>query len=197
MPQKNLNNRVLTYDRGRGLGGSTEINFAAYDVGPKDDYDRWARLMDDDSFNWETSVRKRKTYEHYDLETSEKYSKYYKPDAGLHGTSGTLHVGVPQVWETSMTEIMDAAEEAGLGLQPDLNDGVNFGLAVVPSTTTKQHRRSTARTAFLADVPDNLKIITEQQVKKILFDGTRPIGIETVSGKCDQLQCTSIAGFTY
>lgn len=69
-----------------------------------------------------------------------------------------------------MTELLDAAKEAGLGVQPDLNDGVNLGLAICAATTTKQNKRSPAKTAFLADVPENLKIVTDQQVKRILFE---------------------------
>lgn len=51
-PLPTLNNRELVYDRGRGLGGSTNINIGVWDYGRKEELDEWARLVDDDSWSW-------------------------------------------------------------------------------------------------------------------------------------------------
>lgn len=185
VPQTHLNNRVLDYSRGRGLGGSTAINFAAYTVGPKDDYDRWAELVVDDFFNWENSVRRRKTFENYTFDVKDKqYQKYYQPEKSLHGEDGELYVSVPDVWEDSMTTLLDAAEGVeGMGICKDINDGVAFGLGAVPATA-KAGRRETAATAFLKDVPKNLEIVSETIVQKVLFEGTRAVGVLTNNGEC-------------
>lgn len=42
----------IDYSRGKGLGGSTAINFCAWVAGSSEDYDEWARLVGDDSFGW-------------------------------------------------------------------------------------------------------------------------------------------------
>lgn len=52
-PQKELDGREVDYSRGRGLGGSTAINFCVYTRGPSSDYDHWAEEVDDDSWSWE------------------------------------------------------------------------------------------------------------------------------------------------
>jgi choline dehydrogenase-like flavoprotein len=52
-PQHQLVGQEVDYSRGKGLGGSTAINFCAWTVGPKDDYDEWARMVGDKSFGWE------------------------------------------------------------------------------------------------------------------------------------------------
>lgn len=189
-----MNDRVLDYSRGRGLGGSTAINFAAYTVGPKDDYDRWAELVDDESFNWENSVKRRKTFENYQFDVKDKsYEAYWRPERSLHGEKGELHVGVPDVWENSMTTLMDAAQEAGLGVNKDINDGVAFGMAAVPATATRDGRRETAATAFLKNVPNNLEIVSETIVQKVLFEGTRAVGVLTNNGECKSLLFPSIS----
>lgn len=51
VPQEHCNDRVIDYSRGRGLGGSSAINFGVFTVGSRDDYDEWARLVDDAAFS--------------------------------------------------------------------------------------------------------------------------------------------------
>jgi len=140
--------------------------------------------MEDDSFNWEASVTTRKRYEKYNTTIAEKYDSYYQPDMSLHGDAGELHIGMPAEWETPTTELMDAAEEAGLGIKLDLNDGEGFGLAACVATSTPNSRRSTAASAFLSDIPDNLHILADTLVTKVLFDGARAIGVHTEQTTC-------------
>lgn len=56
-PQHQLAGQAVDYSRGKGLGGSTAINFCGWTVGPRDDFDEYARLVEDDRFGWE-NVRK-------------------------------------------------------------------------------------------------------------------------------------------
>ena len=55
VPQKELDGREIDYSRGKGLGGSTAINFCVYTRGPKADYDHWAKLVGDNAWDWENS----------------------------------------------------------------------------------------------------------------------------------------------
>lgn len=56
--QHELGGREIGYSRGKGLGGSTAINFCVYTRGCSADYDRWAELVGDDSWSWENSIRR-------------------------------------------------------------------------------------------------------------------------------------------
>src|ERR1700726_960570 len=47
-----LNGRVLSYPRGRVLGGSSSINGMIYMRGQREDYDGWARVTNDASWSW-------------------------------------------------------------------------------------------------------------------------------------------------
>jgi choline dehydrogenase-like flavoprotein len=53
IPQSGLKGRRLPYQRGRGLGGSSIINFLFYTTDPSADWNRWAELADDEEWNWE------------------------------------------------------------------------------------------------------------------------------------------------
>src|SRR5947207_8316896 len=55
VPQRHVNDRELEYDRGRGLGGSSCINYCVFNIGPKDDHDEIARLIGDDDWKWENA----------------------------------------------------------------------------------------------------------------------------------------------
>ena len=56
--QTELDAREIDYSRGKGLGGSTAINFCLYTRGPQADYDYWAELAGDESWSWEYSKRR-------------------------------------------------------------------------------------------------------------------------------------------
>jgi choline dehydrogenase-like flavoprotein len=69
VPQENLNNRILTYQRGRLLGGSSSISmsyptdilqllttltdFLIYTRGSRDDFDRFADVTGDSIWSWD------------------------------------------------------------------------------------------------------------------------------------------------
>ena len=57
-PQPNLQGREINYSRGKGLGGSTSINFCVYTRGPKADYDEWAINVGDDAWNWKHALER-------------------------------------------------------------------------------------------------------------------------------------------
>lgn len=53
----NQHGREIDYSRGKGLGGSTAINFCGWVTGPSADYDEWARHVDDSAFDWKNAKR--------------------------------------------------------------------------------------------------------------------------------------------
>ena len=57
MPQHQLAGQTIDYSRGRGLGGSTAINFCGWTVGAQDDFDEYATLVGDDRFGWDNVKR--------------------------------------------------------------------------------------------------------------------------------------------
>ncbi|KAF2239556.1 GMC oxidoreductase [Viridothelium virens] len=176
-PQSQLNSREIDYSRGKGLGGSSAINFAVWTLGPKHDYDEWARQVGDPAFNWPNTRRRFDDIENINLKVDQKYQKYFQPLAGDHGNRGRVHVECPPIWEKGMTEVADAAEEFGFPINKDINSGDPIGIGLFPSTS-KGGIRNTAADAFLSDPPANLKIQINSPVHRISFEGTHAVGVE-------------------
>jgi choline dehydrogenase-like flavoprotein len=177
VPQIHCNDRVLAYDRGKGLGGSSLINFSVFQYGSRDDYDEIARLAGDEDWNWANTNDRFKrlvTYHFKPPHAPEGYKKYYDPAESDHGRDGPLKVGVPPIWEEPMKDLMDVWEASGYALSLDLNNG-GLGLAVSPWTSYQGYRTTAAD--LLKDAPSNLTILTDSQVERIIFEGTKATGV--------------------
>lgn len=102
-PQKHADNRECDYSRGKGLGGSSAINFGVYTIGARDDYEEWARLVGDEAFCWDKIQPRFKKLENFHGEIPAGIdSKYAAPRDEDHGRSGSLHVGYASEWERDL-----------------------------------------------------------------------------------------------
>ncbi|GAB7340541.1 hypothetical protein MBLNU457_6956t1 [Dothideomycetes sp. NU457] len=177
VPQEHLAGRQIDYSRGKGVGGSSLINFSCWTLGPKDDYDEWARIVGDDSFDWKNIQRRFKALESFDVESCPDYIKYARALADNHGTHGPVHVELPAVWERHCSALADAAEEFGLDSNLDINSGNPIGMGIVPATS-RGAKRWTCADGFLRDHPSSLTILPSTVASRILFDGKKAMGIE-------------------
>jgi choline dehydrogenase-like flavoprotein len=182
-PQKECYNRELDYSRGRGIGGSTAINFGVFSIGARGDYEEWARIVGDKNYEWENIQRQLKSLETFHGDLPEGVtSKYVAPKASDHGFSGPLHIGYANEWERDVIEVMDAIEQAGFPLNPDHNSGNPIGLSVLISSAYKG-LRSTAGDLLTA-APANLTVITNAPVQRLVLEGKKVIGVESNGTQC-------------
>ncbi|KAM0417233.1 hypothetical protein ACHAPT_012744 [Fusarium lateritium] len=177
-PQEHCDNRELDYSRGKGLGGSSAINFGVYTVGARDDYEEWARIVDDDAYRWDKIQARYKSIEtfHGGLPSGID-SKYAAPKATDHGSSGKLHVGYASEWERDLPPVLDLFEKSGFPLNPDHNSGNPLGMSVLINSSNKG-LRSTAND-LLTPVPENLTIVTSSPVQKVILEGDKAVGVES------------------
>lgn len=166
VPQKGLNGRRGYQPRGKTLGGSSSINGMVYVRGHRWDFDHWAELGNP---GWSY----REVLPFFRLaETNETL------DDEFHGRSGPLNVmnaphdsPLNQAW-------LEAAQLNGLPLNPDCNGAEQFGVCRW-QVTQKNGERCSAAKAYLT--PNlrrpNLKICTNAQSARVLFDGRRATGI--------------------
>jgi choline dehydrogenase-like flavoprotein len=180
-PQKHLANRKLGYNRGKGLGGSSAINFCFYTRGAKADFDEWARRVGDDFFNWENAERRFKKLEGFSTIETESHKKYadWKPEN--HGMDGPVKVSDSKEWENFHENVIEAGYQNGWKKNMDVNSGDPIGVGVC-ATTGSHGKRTTAATAYLNSAPSNLEIVTDALATKIIFDGKKAVGI-TAGGK--------------
>ncbi len=85
-------------------------------------------------------------------------------------------------WLPSLKSVLTAAEQTGMGLNPDANSGnpIGMGIAMV---CIYDGVRVTSSSAYLASPPLNLTVITDAQVDKVILDGKVAVGVKTVDGR--------------
>ncbi|KAI0423407.1 hypothetical protein F5Y09DRAFT_327450 [Xylaria sp. FL1042] len=177
-PQDNCGGRELDYSRGRGLGGSSAINFGVFSVGARDDYEEWARIVGDSSFSWDRMHRRFKELESFNPALPVGINaKYAAPKASDHGSSGPLKLGYGSEFEDDFPHMLDIFEKAGWPLNPDHNSGNPIGMATVINSD-QRGLRSTARD-LLTPKPENLTIVTEAAVQRLILEETKVVGVET------------------
>lgn len=64
----------------------------------------------------------------------------------------------------------------------DVNSGNLIGLGMSP-VSSQNGSRTTSASATLSTSPENLKVWTDAPVKKVLFEGTRAVGVELLDGR--------------
>ncbi|KAJ5295067.1 hypothetical protein PENANT_c035G09787 [Penicillium antarcticum] len=178
-PQKDCNNREIDYSRGRCVGGSSAINFGVYSVGARDDYQEWARIVGDDAYGWQSIQKRLKDLETFHGETPQGMDKKYaNPKSENHGSKGPLHVGFAREWERDLPELLDVFEQAGFPLNPDHNSGNPIGMSVLINSAYKG-LRSTAQDLVVGEDKNNLTIVTNSPVQRLILEGQKAVGVET------------------
>ncbi|KAI1843495.1 hypothetical protein JX266_010321 [Neoarthrinium moseri] len=181
-PQENCNGRECDYSRGKGLGGSSAINFGVYSIGARDDYEEWARLVGDDFFSWPKIQQRYKALENFHGELPSTVSKKYAaPKPADHGSTGPLRVGYAAEFESDLPPMLDVFEQAGFPLNPDHNSGNPLGMSVLINSS---HRgtRSTA-SDLLEPLPENLTVLSNSPVLRVILEGKKCVGVETDTQK--------------
>ncbi|KAI2473843.1 GMC oxidoreductase [Annulohypoxylon bovei var. microspora] len=178
VPQEHCAGRELDYSRGLGLGGSSAVNFSVFNAGASGDYDEWARIMDDDAFKWTHMQRRFKALESFDPTLPAGVdSKYAAPKAENHGSSGPLKTSYVVEVEKDVIPTLDLFEKAGFPLNPDHNSGNPLGMALGVNSTWKGVRSTAAD--LLKPAPENLTVITNSPVQRIILEGKKAIGVES------------------
>jgi choline dehydrogenase len=165
-PEKELNGRTLYQPRGKVLGGTSSINGMVYMRGTPTDYDGW-RQRGCEGWGWDDV-----------LPFFKKAQDQERGPSEFHGAGGPLHVSNP-VRCMLGDAMVQAAVEAGVAANDDFNGARQEGVGYYQTTTTNRRRWSSAR-AYLGPAKGrrNLTISTQSHATRLLFDGTRAIGVE-------------------
>lgn len=164
-----LNNRKITWPRGKVLGGSSSINAMIYVRGHHKSYDDWAGS---DNSGW--------SYKDV-LFYLKKIENNPNGDPAYHGTEGPLFISHKTCAEGNCTAFVDAAMEMGYkGPDWNFNGAQQENGAGLYQLNIQNGKRQSAATAFLNPILSrtNLTITTFAQVTRILFSGNRAIGVE-------------------
>jgi choline dehydrogenase len=169
-PDPGTNGRAIAYPRGRVLGGSSSINGLIYVRGQPEDFDHWAQLGNR-GWSWDDVLpffRKAENWEG-------------KADA-VHGKGGPLFTSRTADHPLLCRAAIEAGKQIGLEYRDDVNNlphGAGDGIGWVQQTRGGRRRASAARSYLYGAMRrPNLQVVTNALAHRILFDGTRAIGVE-------------------
>ncbi|WP_281646931.1 choline dehydrogenase [Parendozoicomonas sp. Alg238-R29] len=166
-PEPFQNNRTHYCPRGKALGGSSAINAMLYIRGHKDDYE-----------NWTPSGNPEWTFD--DLLPYFKRSMHQeRGESERHGVGGPLNVCDAPYRHPVAERFVMATVEVGHTYNPDFNGSDQNGMGWY-QLTMKNGERCSAAKAYLFPIEgrDNLTIISQAYVTRILFEGKRAVGAE-------------------
>ena len=160
------------YWRGRGLGGSSAVNGQIAIRGIASDYDRWAAQgCDGWSFAEVLPYFKK-------LETDLAYGA-----APYHGDRGPIPIYRAPLSRFGPVDIAfaEAALDSGIPWAPDHNAPGAFGVSPY-AINSLDGRRVSTNDAYLEPVrsANNLSIRGDCQVDRVVFSGTRAIGVDFI-----------------
>ncbi|MCO5162755.1 MAG: GMC family oxidoreductase N-terminal domain-containing protein [Mesorhizobium sp.] len=167
-PDPGLAGTADHWPRGKVLGGSSSINAMVWIRGAREDFDDW---RDAGNPGWG-----------YDdlLPVFKAIEDNQAGDDAWRGTGGPLHVTdmSPAVHPLTRRYI-EAGRQAGLPFNRDFNGAAQEGVGIY-QITTKGGRRMSAARAFLrpAMTRRNVRAETGALATRILFEGSRAVGIE-------------------
>jgi choline dehydrogenase len=171
--QPHLNNRKLFTPRGKGVGGSSNINGMLYIRGHARDYDIWRQLGNE---GW--------SYDEV-MPYFKKAERNQNGESEFHGGDGELGVSNPVFSNNPLHKtFINAGIEAGYPYNEDLNGATQEGFGPAQQTIWNGKRESTGQ-SFIKPVLDRKNLIISKMsvTKKLLFKGNKCIGLEYIKNK--------------
>lgn len=174
--EKSFNNKEHYIPRGKGLGGSSNINGMIYIRGDRSDYDGWSALGNE---GWS-----------YD-----EVLPYFKRSEGnkgidnnFHGTDGPLVVTDSERQYPLSDALMQSAIEAGETSNRDFNGEALEGIGFY-QFTINNGVRSGVKPTFLDPVRErsNLTVITDAHATEVIFEEDQAVGVRYRSQGVDRI----------
>lgn len=191
-PQKYSNDRELIWNRGKGLGGSSAINFCVWIKPPAADIDAWEELGNP-GWNWKAYQKYTMRTEEFTAATEEQLKEYaFTHNIEYRGTSGPLKTTVPLTSLPANKIFLEALQKQGLRLLHDPYGGDVTGCYEASANLDRktQWMRSYAATAYYLPLKNkpNYTVLTEATVARVLFSEGKPgedlvaTGVEFIHG---------------
>ncbi|XP_006464163.1 hypothetical protein AGABI2DRAFT_120938 [Agaricus bisporus var. bisporus H97] len=192
-PVQGADNRKVVIARGRGLGGSTLINFMTHTRPAKGEYDALESTFKNQGWNWDSLLECMKKGEHFIVQKEDvpTGSFVHSRDLSFHGTQGPIVYSNPPRWPPHSTTVdstgqttlnlpelgMEMMGKHGIPENPSPTNGNIIGytktfMAIDPTSGN----RSSAASGYLEPILEtavNLYVLTDALVTRVLFDRLR------------------------
>ncbi len=167
-PDPGLGGRQAYWPRGKVLGGSSSINAMVFVRGQPADFDAWASAGNP-GWSFDDLLPHFKRMEH-NLTGADAY----------RGEGGPIVVRSPvEAVHPLSRAFVEAAVAAGFTRNPDFNGASQEGAGIYQITTRRGFRCSAAD-GYLRPAlrRRNLRVVTHAMATRLLFEGTRAVGVE-------------------
>jgi len=171
-PDAALDNRSAHWPRGKVLGGSSSINAMVYVRGQPADFDDW-RAAGNPGWSWSELLPYFKKLEDHPWGPSE-----------FHGAGGPVHVSdVSASVHPLCATFLQACANVGIENTRDFNGAQPEG-AGLWQVTIKDGVRVSSANAYLRPIwrRANLDVRLRAHVTRVLFSGSRAVGVEYLRG---------------
>jgi len=165
-PEPELEDRQISWPRGRVLGGSSAINGLVYIRGQREDFQLW-RQMGNQGWGWDDV-----------LPFFKKSEDQERGANALHGEGGPLGVSDPKQTNEICEAYINACDEMGIPRTADFNGEVQEGAGYF-QLTTRNGRRSSSAVAYLHPIKyrPNLEVVTDALVTRLVVENKVATGV--------------------
>lgn len=170
IPQKSLNNRTLYNCGGKVLSGSSAVNYGGWNRGHSADYDSWAELVGDESWNYQGMLP-------YFCRSEHHHDEHADPEQ--HGFNGPIFTEPINRKYPLTNNIHEAFLEAGIEHNTDANDGNPLGVAA----WTECWHNAVRQPAGIAYDLSGVQVMTSSQVHKVVLSNGVAKGVVLVDGR--------------
>ena len=182
VPQTHLDGRECYASAGKALSGSTANNYATWTRGPANCYNAWAKLVGDESWNYEGFLPYFKATEtHFEP----------KGDATMHGMVGPIHT--TSVSSSSANrkypqreQLLAAWEKVGVNYIKDGNSASPKGASELVENWREGKRQLASEAYGISSLP-GISVMTNTMVKRVVLEeraGKKvAAGVELVDGR--------------
>lgn len=181
-PNSNLHGRTFPIDAGKTLGGGSSINVMSWAQGHKSDWDFFAAEAGDPAWGYDAV---RKIYCRIE-------DWHGQRDPGVRGEGGPVYLEPAQDPNPIAAALLEAAAMVGLPTFPGHNGRMmegGGGASLLESCLRDGRRCSIFRSYIYPCLhQDNLSVTVRTRVRRVLFEGTRAVGVEVVrEGRTQQI----------
>jgi choline dehydrogenase-like flavoprotein len=194
VPQKHADGRQIQTAGGKGLSGSSAVNYGAWTRGDVPgkcfehvyilgisrlntwaDYDLWAKIVGDEKWSYKGQLP-------YFKKTETHHTPSQNPD--IHGFDGPMHTVQSSYRKYPLGKtVHDAFVKTGANIVDDANNGYPHGLAVY----TENWRNAQRQPAGVIYPLDGVNVVLDAWVKRVILeekDGKlTATGVELVDGR--------------
>jgi len=184
-PTAEFGGRSIPLIQGKLIGGSSSINGMMYVRGQSQDYDSW-EAMGCKGWSWNDV-----------LPYFKKVERDMDFDGAYHGQSGRIPVRriFPELWTEYAKAVGEAFRGSGYDYIEDQNGEFRDGWFPI-TISNAYERRVSAAIGYLdpgTRLRNNLDILTNTHVTRLLFEGTKCVGVSAnVGGKAQTFRANEV-----